>query len=34
MLYTLKGDEVEIVAFVFDILDHPEYNKKFGYKKK
>jgi hypothetical protein len=34
MLYTLKGDEVEIVAFVLDIIGHPEYNKKFGYKKK
>jgi Txe/YoeB family toxin of Txe-Axe toxin-antitoxin module len=34
MLYTLKGDEIEIVAFVLDIIDHPEYNKKFGYRKK
>ena len=34
MLYTIKGDEVEIICFVLDILDHPEYNKKFGYKKK
>ena len=34
MLYTIKGDEVEIICFVLDILDHPEYNKMFGYKKK
>lgn len=34
MLYTLKGDHVEIVAFVLDILDHPTYDKKFGYRKK
>jgi len=33
MLYTLKGDEIEIVAFVLDILPHPDYDKKFGYRK-
>ena len=32
MLYTLKGDEINIIAFVLDIISHPEYNKKFGYK--
>ncbi len=34
MLYTLKGDEIEIVAFVLDIVSHPDYDKKFGYRKK
>jgi hypothetical protein len=34
MIYTLKGDQVEIVAFVLDIIDHPTYDKKFGYRKK
>lgn len=34
MLYTLKGDNVEIIAFVLDIINHQEYNKKFGYKKR
>ena len=36
MLYTLINNEtfVEIIAFVLDILDHPEYDKKFGYRKK
>ena len=34
MLYTLKGDEIEIVAFVLDILPHPDYDKKFGYKRR
>ncbi len=36
MLYTLTngGSEVEIVAFVLDLLSHPEYDEKFGYKKK
>jgi hypothetical protein len=33
MLYTLtNNEEVEIVAFVLDIISHPDYNKKFGYK--
>src|SRR3989344_8139369 len=32
MLYTIKGDQIEIVCFVLDIIDHKEYNKKFGYK--
>ena len=32
MLYTIKKGEIEIVAFVVDILDHKKYNKKFGYK--
>jgi len=33
-LYTLTEGEttVEIVAFVLDIMNHKEYNKKFGYK--
>jgi len=35
MIYTLtNNEEVEIIAFVLDIIDHPEYNKKFGYRKK
>jgi len=32
LLYTIKGNEVEIIAFVLAIIDHEEYNKKFGYK--
>jgi hypothetical protein len=34
MLYTLTEGEtkVEIIAFVLDIIDHPTYDKKFGYK--
>lgn len=33
MLYTLtNNEEVEIIAFVLDIIDHPTYNNKFGYK--
>lgn len=33
MLYTLtNNEEIEIVAFILDIIDHPAYNDKFGYK--
>ena len=36
MLYTLTDGElnIEIIAFVLDIIDHPAYDKKFGYKTK
>ena len=34
MLYTLtNNEEIEIIAFVLDIIDHDNYNKKFGYEK-
>jgi len=32
MLYTIKGNEVDIFLFVLKIVDHKEYNKLFGYK--
>jgi hypothetical protein len=34
MLYTIEEGEpeIEIIAFVLDIIDHKKYNKKFGYK--
>jgi len=33
MLYTLTDGEskIEVIAFVLDIIDHNDYNKKFGY---
>jgi hypothetical protein len=34
MLYTIKGDHVEIVCFVLEIIDHQTYDKRFGYSKK
>ena len=35
MLYTLTAEgEIEIVAFILDIINHKTYDKKFGYKKK
>jgi len=33
MIYTIKGDKIEVVCFVLDIIPHDEYNKIFGYKK-
>ena len=34
ILYTLTDSEtkIKIIAFVLDIIDHKDYNKKFGYK--
>ncbi|MBS3152246.1 hypothetical protein J4230_02440 [Candidatus Woesearchaeota archaeon] len=34
MLYTIKGDQIEIICFVLDIIDHNKYNKVFGYNKR
>jgi len=33
MLYTLKDgeNEIEIISFILGIMDHKDYNKKFGY---
>lgn len=35
MLYTLSNgeSEIEIIAFILDLVDHKVYDKKFGYKK-
>jgi Txe/YoeB family toxin of Txe-Axe toxin-antitoxin module len=34
MLYTIKGDQIEIICFILDIMNHDDYNKRFGYSKK
>ena len=34
MIYTIRGSNVEIIAFVLDILNHKKYDRKFGYKSK
>jgi hypothetical protein len=36
MLYTLTNDdgEIEIIAFIIEVVDHKIYNKKFKYKNK
>ncbi|MBI4146956.1 hypothetical protein HY489_06505 [Candidatus Woesearchaeota archaeon] len=33
MLYTIRGDNIEIICFILHIIDHPTYDKLFGYKK-
>ena len=32
LLYTIKGNEVDIFVFILTIVNHKKYNKKFGYK--
>jgi len=34
LIYTIKSDEITIINFVLNIVDHNKYNKIFGYKKK
>jgi len=34
LLYTIIGDEIKIVAFILEFMNHSNYNKRFGYKKK
>lgn len=34
MIYTVKGDRTEIISFILGIIDHPSYDKKFGYRKR
>ena len=32
LIYTIHGNQLEIISFILDIFDHKEYNKIFGYK--
>ena len=34
MLYTINGNRIEIFLFVLNIINHKDYNKIFGYKRK
>lgn len=34
MLYTIRSNEIEIIAIVLDILSHKRYDKKLGYRKR
>lgn len=34
MIYTIRGQEVEIICLLLDILYHRDYDKKFGYRKR
>ena len=33
LLYTVIGDETKIIAFILEYMDHPDYDKLFGYRK-
>lgn len=34
MLYTIMGNEFEIISILLEFMDHKEYDKNFGYRKK
>ena len=34
LIYTIIGDEIKIISFVLEFMDHKKYNKIFDYKKK
>ena len=34
MLYTVKGDQIEIICFILGIINHRDYDNKFGYRNK
>ncbi len=34
LLYYVTGDEIKVVSVVFEICDHPQYDKIFSYKRK
>ena len=33
MIYTIRGSEVEIISLILDLMNHRDYEKKFGYRK-
>ena len=34
MIYTITGNQVKIITFILEIMDHDKYNKVFGYRNK
>jgi len=34
LIYTIVGDDIKIISFVLEFMDHKKYDKVFGYKKK
>jgi len=34
MIYTIVGNELEIISILLEFMDHKQYNKRFGYRKK
>ena len=34
MIYTLTGDQLRVISFILEFMNHKQYNKRFKYKKK
>jgi hypothetical protein len=34
LIYTITGDDIKIIAFVLEFMDHKKYNKLFRYRKR
>ena len=34
MIYTIRGSQVEIICLILDLMNHKDYDKRFGYKRK
>ena len=34
LIYTIKGNEIEVISVLLEVLDHKDYDRKFGYKTK
>lgn len=32
MIYTLIGEEIRIITVILEVIDHKDYNRRFGYK--
>jgi len=32
LIYTVRGTEIEVISVLLEVLDHNEYDRKFGYK--
>ena len=32
LIYTVRGTEIEVISILLEVLDHNEYDRKFGYK--
>lgn len=31
MIYTVRGSDIEVISIILEVIDHKEYDKKFGY---
>lgn len=32
MIYTVRGTEIEVISIILEVINHKDYDKKFGYK--